>query len=68
MDLSLALSSESKAAEKFTGEASLGGDSDDDDLLMGERERVDSLVSSITLALLTGVLERHTGVLGHLAF
>ena len=56
--------SESKAAEKFTGEASLGGDSDDDNLLMGERERVASLVSSITLALLTGVLDRLTGVLG----
>ena len=67
MDLSLALSSESKADEKFTGEASLGGDSDDDDFLMGERERVDSLVSSITLALLTGVLDYLTGVLGRLS-
>ena len=71
MDLSLTLSSESRAAEKFTGEASLGGESDEDesneDLLMGERERVDSLVSSSPLVLLTGVLDRLTGILGRLS-
>ena len=64
MDLSLTLSSESRAAKKFTGEASLGGESDDEDLLMGEQERVDSLVSSNPLILLTGVLGRLSGVLG----
>ena len=64
MDLSLTLSSESKPAKKLTGEASLGDDSNDDDLLMGERERVESLDSSITLARLTGVLDHLTGVLG----
>ena len=63
MDLSLSLTSESKAAQKLTGEASLA-DSDDEDLLMGERERVESLESSVTLARLTGVLDRLTGVLG----
>ena len=67
MDLSLTLSSGSKAAEKFTGEASLGGESVDEDLLTGERERVDSLVSSNPLALLTGVLDHLTGVLGRLS-
>ena len=65
--LSLTLSSGSKAAEKFTGEASLAGESTDVDLVTGERERVHSLVSSTPLALLTGVLARLTGALGRLS-
>ena len=65
MNLSLTLSSESRATEKFTGEASLGGDSDDDNVLKGERDRVDSLDSSMVLARLPGVLGRLTGILGH---
>ena len=67
MDLSLILSSGSKAAEKFTGEASLVGESTDEDLVTGEREREDSLVSFNPLALLTGVLARLTGILGRLS-
>ena len=67
MDLYLILSSGSKAAEKFTGEAYLVGESTDEDLVTGERDRVDSLVSSNPLALLTGVLAHLTGVLGRLS-
>ena len=55
-----------RAAEKSTGEASLLQDSDDDDLLMGECERVESLDSSFPLARLTGVLGRLSGVLERL--
>ena len=67
MDLSLILASGSKTAEKFTGEASLVGESTDEDLVTGERDREDSLVSSNPLALLTGVLARLAGVLGRLS-
>ena len=67
MDLSLILSSGSKAAEKFTGEASLVGESTDEDLVTGERDREDSLVSSNPLALLTGVLAHLTSILGCLS-
>ena len=72
-DLSLTFSSVSNAVEKSTGEASLGADSEEEDLLIGDRERVESLGSSIPLAHLTrvlgrlpGVLERLTGVLDRL--
>ena len=65
-DLSFILSSGSKAAEKFTGDASRAGDSTDEDLETGERDLDDSLVSSNPLTLLTGVLTHLTGVLGRL--
>ena len=61
--LSLTLSSVFRAAEKLTGEPSLMQDSEEEDLLTGERERVESLVSSKTLVRLTGVLGRLSGVL-----
>ena len=65
-ELSFTFSSVSRAAEKSTGEASLGADLEDEGLLMGDRERVESLDSSIPLERLTEVLERLTGVLEHL--
>ena len=53
-----------RAAEKLTGEVSLVQDSEEEDLLMEDRERVESL-DSIPLGILgrlSGVLERLTGV------
>ena len=47
----------------LTGEASLGYDSEENERLMGDRERVESLDSSIPLEHLTVVLECLTGVL-----
>ena len=55
-----------RAAEKSTGDASLEQDSEKDDLLMGDIDRVESLDSSIPLARLTGVLGRLSGVLERL--
>ena len=62
---SLTFSSVFRAAEKLTGEASLVQDSEEDDL-MGDREWVESVDLSITLARLTGVLGRLSGVLERL--
>ena len=56
-DLSLLVSAMSGAAQKFTEEPSLRGDSDDEDLLTGDLERVELLDSSTSLCLLTRVLD-----------
>ena len=52
----------SRAAEKSTGDPSLGEDSDEDDLLIGDLDHVELLDSSISLCLLTGVLDLLGGV------
>ena len=60
-DLSLVFSPGSSAAEKFTGDPSLGGDLDDEDLLTGDLECVELLDSSKSLHLRTGVLDLLAG-------
>ena len=62
-DLSLTISSVSNSVEKSTGEASLGAESEEEDLLIRDREWVESLDLSIPLEHLTGVLGRLSGVL-----
>ena len=58
-DLSLVVFPGSSAAEKFTGDPA--GDSEDEDLLTGDLERVELLDSSKSLHLLTGVLDLLAG-------
>ena len=59
---SLMFSAVSRAAETFTGDPSLGEDSDEGDLLTGDLDRVELPDSSISLLLLTGVLDLLGGV------
>ena len=61
-DLSLMFSAVWRAAEKFTGDPSLGEDSEDEDLLTRYLDHVELLDSSISLHLLTRVLDLLVGV------
>ena len=53
-NLTLVFSPGSSAVKKFTGDPSLTGDSEDEDLFIGDLEWVEHLVSSKSLYLLTG--------------